>query len=795
MTTWVFRPAAVLEIAYSRKFRSAVITANWKFIASENTLFELKFAGFRGRDLTDPSTLGVAAVMDYSSYRFYGSSGIIQNDFRNRTQLNASVTQYLDSFLGGAHELKFGLEYENSAADNDMDLTGPGDSMFEIYALPDYYMYLGYQNYEVHTKARVKRLAGYLQDNLQIGSRLSLNLGVRLDSPRLTAVGQAGTIASFTNVAPRLGLSFDLTGDAKNIVHASYGRYYDKMTSDGFTSALPGMGEVNLYMALTTDPFDPTPENLATIADFVNRPENLYYVLPASESISVDPNLKGPYTDVFSLKYERQLFKSAAFSLEYVHKRDRGFIGLATATPHTYQEVEWTDPYLGKTISVWEQTDFAPDVWSYANSRWAKRRHNFFIATFRTRQVAKWFVMASAVYQDSQGNIDNQSSSIGAGGWGIDTNPNYTENPLVWGKLRYDRTWQFKVLGTYSLPFGIEVAGDLHVLSGVAWNPTIGTSFTGLNFAQSDTLLLEKRGSERSPWTWYLNFRLSKRFLLGKATSLEILADVFNAFNKANTAYVATEPYAIYPLSSEPAYGKAFALSNPIDNIAVPVRCVAPAGRTCRGLLAVRADGRVAAVRPFSVKAGRAEPAGAAPRPARPQGELPISISAPHALARVYDLRRSSRAGVRPSAPAHAFDRATLDGGLPLSSFTPAVRDWFERSFEAPTSLPRSRRGRPSPPASTCSSRRPPAAARRSRPSCGAWTGLAREPAAHTRLVYVSPLKALAYDVDRNLRAPLRGSAPTSRSPFAPATRPSASAPRCAARRRTSSSRRPSRCT
>src|SRR5213076_2692808 len=35
---------------------------------------------------------------------------------------------------------------------------------------------------------------------------------------------------------------------------------------------------------------------------------------------------------------------------------------------------------------------------------------------------------------------------------------------------------------------------------------------------------------------------------------------------------------------------------------------------------------------------------------------------------------------------------------------------------------------------------------------------LARDPnPGHVRLVYVSPLKALAYDVDRNLRAPLRG--------------------------------------
>ena len=49
------------------------------------------------------------------------------------------------------------------------------------------------------------------------------------------------------------------------------------------------------------------------------------------------------------------------------------------------------------------------------------------------------------------------------------------------------------------------------------------------------------------------------------------------------------------------------------------------------------------------------------------------------------------------------------------------------------------------------------AAARRSPRSCGALDRLAREPADHTRLVYVSPLKALSYDVDRNLRAPLRG--------------------------------------
>ena len=75
---------------------------------------------------------------------------------------------------------------------------------------------------------------------------------------------------------------------------------------------------------------------------------------------------------------------------------------------------------------------------------------------------------------------------------------------------------------------------------------------------------------------------------------------------------------------------------------------------------------------------------------------------------------------------------------------------------------PRRRPGRPSPPASTRSSRRPPARARRWPPSSGRSTASSpsrrrRTPERTLRLVYVSPLKALAYDVERNLRAPLRG--------------------------------------
>src|SRR3954464_3490346 len=94
----------------------------------------------------------------------------------------------------------------------------------------------------------------------------------------------------------------------------------------------------------------------------------------------------------------------------------------------------------------------------------------------------------------------------------------------------------------------------------------------------------------------------------------------------------------------------------------------------------------------------------------------------------------------------------------PLASFTPAVRDWFLRAFDGPTEA---------------QAKAWPAIARGENTLLSAPTGsgktlaaflwgrdrLVAEPSAEkrTRLVYVSPLKALSYDIERNLRAPLRG--------------------------------------
>src|SRR5919198_2186069 len=93
----------------------------------------------------------------------------------------------------------------------------------------------------------------------------------------------------------------------------------------------------------------------------------------------------------------------------------------------------------------------------------------------------------------------------------------------------------------------------------------------------------------------------------------------------------------------------------------------------------------------------------------------------------------------------------------PLASFTGQVREWFGRAFAEPTAA---------------QAQAWPAIATGEHVLISAPTGSGKTLAAflwgldrfvaepsheRTRLVYVSPLKALAYDVEKNLRAPMRG--------------------------------------
>ena len=100
---------------------------------------------------------------------------------------------------------------------------------------------------------------------------------------------------------------------------------------------------------------------------------------------------------------------------------------------------------------------------------------------------------------------------------------------------------------------------------------------------------------------------------------------------------------------------------------------------------------------------------------------------------------------------------------MPLTAFTPLVRDWFADAFEEPTpaqvqAWPAIATGENVLISAPTGSGKTLAAFLWGLDRFVAAAALGATPGEHrTRLVYVSPLKALSYDVERNLRAPLRG--------------------------------------
>ena len=88
--------------------------------------------------------------------------------------------------------------------------------------------------------SRLNYYAGFLADTWRLTSRLTANLGLRWERnvsfvpasvKEQGTVGGSGTFpkieaGTWTDFAPRVGFAYDLRGDAKTVVKATYGMYY-----------------------------------------------------------------------------------------------------------------------------------------------------------------------------------------------------------------------------------------------------------------------------------------------------------------------------------------------------------------------------------------------------------------------------------------------------------------------------------------------------------------------------------------------------------------------------------------
>src|SRR5918997_4351450 len=90
----------------------------------------------------------------------------------------------------------------------------------------------------------------------------------------------------------------------------------------------------------------------------------------------------------------------------------------------------------------------------------------------------------------------------------------------------------------------------------------------------------------------------------------------------------------------------------------------------------------------------------------------------------------------------------------PLAPFSPAVREWFAGTFD--TATPAQERGWPAIASGSHTLIQAPTGSGKTL-AAFLWALDQARPGEGTQVLYVSPLKALNYDVERNLRGPLAG--------------------------------------
>lgn len=498
--------------------------AEWLSILSENTYFELKYASFftylwydpLSGNMTDPGRV------DWATGRSSVNATYFYHWHTGRVQLNAAVSHFADDFIKGDHDFKFGVQYNHGYSDVIEGYWG-GVAYMDWLNQP----YVGYFWPAHHIGGMVDQLGAFVDDTWALSKRLTLNLGLRFDyshgkipnydeldaleNPTGKVIPGISSVGDWKTLAPRVGINYQLTSDMKTVLRLTFGRYFDKMNVGDFQGATPAQAN------FTVKQYNP-----ATSAYDI-----LWYTIDYTKQVGLDSNLKGAYSDQVSVGLEREVFSDFSLAATFIYKRSLNNIA-RTNTAAQYTEVPFYDATSGNTITVYNQ---------------ARPIENFYLITNPGNEFNYRALMLVANKRFSQGWQVYSSLTLSRA-WFIpkgykDKNELINaEGPVFQLYGARDRSWMFKVGGTYLAPLGIMVGTNVIYQQGSSWERTVFVP--GLNQG-GKFIKAEKAGSQRFPNELFFDFKVGKDFRLYNRFVLKVSLDIFNLFNKnTNLAWVAT---------------------------------------------------------------------------------------------------------------------------------------------------------------------------------------------------------------------------------------------------------------
>jgi hypothetical protein len=534
---------------------------NWKNSPSLSQ-FNPSLAGLCS-DPSDPS-FDRCPVQGYQS----GGFGIMRETSAYRLAGQIKSTHIFSGF--GAHELKYGIDYEFIQYDDKRWNSGPDGARGSVYMYPGendvYSLYrlpygknsldvadptlltTTYYQDSIRARTRAYNNALFLQESYVPISNLTINVGARWEAQRFTdyAGNNAFTIGnSLDAIAPRVGIVYDPTKDGRAKIFAHYGRYYESVPMDLINRAFGGEGDViGAY-----DPSCPAQgwRGCAPLGAFS----------VGGDRLVVQPNIKGAYNNEVVLGGQYQPLPDLVLGASLIYRwlgraiEDGGgsvasgmgssmLINPGRASDATVAALDQQASALEAAANQpgASPADIAAAALARAKANVAQgpnpeRTYKAAQLTINKRVARNWFFAGSYTYSRTEGNY--------AGLYSADSkqlDPNLTTQYDVVelmqnrkGPLPNDRPHVIHLDGYYQLYLGRH--GLVPGLSFVGYS---GVPITPLGRApvmgENETFILPRGSAGRTPFVTQLDAHLSYRTKLGNGFSVEGFVDIFNVLNQ-----------------------------------------------------------------------------------------------------------------------------------------------------------------------------------------------------------------------------------------------------------------------
>ncbi len=487
----------------------------------------------------------------------------LESDREPRRWQYGGTLSYFTELFGRNHELKTGylgwynysetetIGYPNQQQYRYRSLVGDTD----LFARPDSVIVYDYP-FRVASGEKYHSL--YINDRITVSQQFTLNVGVRWDrySSFLPEQGNPGTgpfseqrifeyrgedqYPIYSTFVPRVSAIYDLTGQGRFALRASYGRYVGG-SSGANANPAPGANDVNPNAS-----FQRTYSNWDGSIPYVPVAANLTSVTGGGTNRTIDPNLRGPYVDEWTAGFDVGLSRTTTVQFNYVFKKDgRANNRLNLATPYEAFTLSNTaidpgrDNVTGtaddRQITVYAVPRDYPTFGQVAErvvqaaDDEARNSYSAYGVTFNKQQSNGWSFLTSfnADYRnlknfkprDPNEALYGPASNTATNGGATTGNPFQTVMP--------EWNYSFRMSGTYQLPWGILFGSAFTAQSG-DW---YGRDIQVRNALNAVVNIRIEQQVDRYPWVKLWDNRISKRFNLPKGQSVEGMFDLFNSLN------------------------------------------------------------------------------------------------------------------------------------------------------------------------------------------------------------------------------------------------------------------------